>query len=113
MKIGVSSYSFNRYLKERKGDYADILKIAKEIGFDGVEFIDLVNESWGQTGDAINMAKEIKKQPKSSVLRSPHTRSVPTFSQAIPSSRSRSFSTPLTLQRLLEPGFCVTTPHFP
>ena len=61
MKIGVSSYSFNRYLKERKGGYADILKIAKEIGFDGVEFIDLINESWGQTGDAIEMAKEIRK----------------------------------------------------
>ena len=60
MKLGVSSYSFNRYLRERKGDYADILRIAKEIGFDGVEFIGLVNESWGQTGDALSIAKAVK-----------------------------------------------------
>lgn len=61
MKIGVSSYSFNRYLKDRMGNYDDILRISKEIGFDGVEFIGLVNESWGQTGDAIEMAKGIRK----------------------------------------------------
>ena len=62
MKIGVSSYSFNQFLKERRGDYADILQVAKEIGFDGVEFIELSREAWGQTGDPIEIAKTVRAE---------------------------------------------------
>ena len=62
MKIGVSSYSFNRYLKDRRGDYGDILKIAKECGFEGVEFIDLVNEGWGQVGDPLEIARAVREK---------------------------------------------------
>ena len=62
MKIGVSSYSFNRYLRERRGNYADVLRIAKEIGFDGVEFVGLVNEAWGQTDDPIEIARTVRAE---------------------------------------------------
>lgn len=41
MKLGVSSYSFARYMKDTGANYFDICNIAKEIGFDGIEFIDL------------------------------------------------------------------------
>ena len=60
MKTSVSSYSFYRYLQETKCSYLEICDIAKEMGFDGIEFIDLVNEKWGKLGDPIEMAKEIK-----------------------------------------------------
>lgn len=40
MKFGVSSYSFNRLLKAGKS-YFDICDLAKEMGYDGIEFIDL------------------------------------------------------------------------
>lgn len=40
MKFGVSSYSFNRLLKAGKS-YLDICDLAKEMGYDGIEFIDL------------------------------------------------------------------------
>ena len=41
MKIGVSSYSFSKYMKETGCNYFKICDIAKEIGFEGIEFIDL------------------------------------------------------------------------
>ena len=60
MKIGVSSYSFNKYIINQKCSYIDICNIAKEIGFDGIEFINLDNPKWGLTTDCIATAKEIK-----------------------------------------------------
>jgi putative intracellular protease/amidase len=36
MKIGVSSYSFSKYMRETKANYIDICNIAKETGFDGI-----------------------------------------------------------------------------
>ena len=41
MKIGVSSYSFMKFARETKCGYNAICDIAKEIGYDGIEFIDL------------------------------------------------------------------------
>ena len=41
MKIGVSSYSFSKHIKNTGANYIDICNIAKEYGFDGIEFIDL------------------------------------------------------------------------
>ena len=41
MKIGVSSYSFAQYMGETKANYFQIIDLAKEIGFDAIEFIDL------------------------------------------------------------------------
>lgn len=41
MKIGVSSYSFSKYMRETKANYIQICDMAKEMGFEGIEFIDL------------------------------------------------------------------------
>ena len=41
MKIGVSSYSFSKYMRETGCNYFKICDIAKEMGFEGIEFIDL------------------------------------------------------------------------
>ena len=41
MKIGVSSYSFAQYMGETKANYFQIIDLAKEMGFDAIEFIDL------------------------------------------------------------------------
>ena len=41
MKIGVSSYSFAQYMSETGANYLQICDLAKEIGFDAIEFIDL------------------------------------------------------------------------
>lgn len=41
MKIGVSSYSFERHIEKTGASYTDICTLAKEIGFDGIEFLGL------------------------------------------------------------------------
>ena len=41
MKIGVSSYSFSNYMRHTGANYFTIADKAKELGFDGIEFIDL------------------------------------------------------------------------
>ena len=47
MKIGVSSYSFSKYMRDTGCNYLAICDIAKEIGYDGIEFIDLKPEISG------------------------------------------------------------------
>ncbi len=42
MKFSVSSYSFQRLLNSGKYTQLDLIKVAKEMGFDGIEFIDLM-----------------------------------------------------------------------
>lgn len=41
MKIGVSSYSFQRYMLNTHANYIQICDLAHEMGYDGIEFIDL------------------------------------------------------------------------
>ncbi len=41
MKIGVSSYSFQQLISSGKETQLSVMKIAKEMGFDGIEFTDL------------------------------------------------------------------------
>lgn len=41
MIIGVSSYSFAQYMRHTHADYFTVCDLAKEIGFDAIEFIDL------------------------------------------------------------------------
>jgi len=41
MKLGVSSYSFSHHLNESGENYLQICDRAREMGFDGIEFIDL------------------------------------------------------------------------
>ena len=59
MKIGVSSYSFAKYIEQTKCDYFKICDLAKEIGFDGIEFINL--DSWGMTDNCLKTAVELKE----------------------------------------------------
>ena len=59
MRIGVSSYSFSKYIQQTKCDYFKICDLAKEIGFDGIEFINL--DSWGMTDDCLKTAVEIRE----------------------------------------------------
>ena len=41
MKIGVSSYSFAHYMGQTHANYFEVCDLAKEMGFDAIEFIDL------------------------------------------------------------------------
>ena len=59
MKIGVSSYSFSHYMQTTGANYIDICNLAKEIGYDGIEFIDLNPEISGK--DVMATAKEIRE----------------------------------------------------
>lgn len=59
MKLGVSSYSFSKYMKATGANYFEICDIAKRIGFDGIEFIDLSLDV--QPADSeIELAKAIR-----------------------------------------------------
>ena len=60
MKIGVSSYSFDRYLRDTRCGYRGIIRLASGIGFAGVEFIDLANPAWGIEGDEETIAREAR-----------------------------------------------------
>ncbi len=42
MRISASSYSFNRLLKEGKETQLSVISIAKELGFDDMEFVDIL-----------------------------------------------------------------------
>jgi len=60
MKLGVSSYSFAAYMKATGCDYLAICDIAKEIGYDAIEFIDLEPEVCG-TDDLFAAARAIRE----------------------------------------------------
>lgn len=58
MKLGVSSYSFSRYMSEGRLDLFGVIKATAEIGFEGIEF-----SGFGPSGegvDAIEFAKKVK-----------------------------------------------------
>ena len=61
MKIGVSSYSFKKYIQDTHCDYIRICDLAKEMGYDGIEFIDLDNKAFGITDDPMKTAAEIRE----------------------------------------------------
>ena len=60
MKIGVSSYSFSKHIKSTGCNYIDICNLAKEFGFDGIEFVDLDFKGFNITTDPMATAKEIR-----------------------------------------------------
>lgn len=60
MKIGVSSYSFSSYRKATGADYFDICDKAKELSFDGIEFIDIVAEGENTFEGRLALAKDIR-----------------------------------------------------
>ena len=59
MKTGVSSYSFQQLISSGKETQKSIIKIAKEMGFDGIEFTDL-NTPEGMTEE--QYAAEIREE---------------------------------------------------
>ena len=61
MKIGVSSYSFSKYMTETKCGYLAICDIAKEMGFEGIEFVNLKNEKWGEGEDEFAIAAKLRE----------------------------------------------------
>lgn len=63
MKFSVSSYSFQRLLNNGTYTQLDLIKIAKDMGFDGIEFIDLMPpEGVTDAEYAVMLRKEAKKQ---------------------------------------------------
>ena len=60
MKIGVSSYSFSKYLTAERCGYLKICDMAKEMGFGGIEFIGLQNSKWGEEDDELIIAERIR-----------------------------------------------------
>lgn len=58
MKLGVSSYSFWRYLSEGKLDLFGVIKSAAEIGFAGIEFSGFGPNT--EDKDQIEFAKQVK-----------------------------------------------------
>ena len=83
MKTGVSSYSFRKHIVATKCNYIDICNIAKEMGFEGIEFVDLDNREFGITTDPMACARRSESTVKRSVLRSLPTPSALTFSPRI------------------------------
>lgn len=59
MKIGVSSYSWARYLREGRMDIFGVIKATAELGFDGIEFSGL-NAPEGTT-DPKSFAQKLKE----------------------------------------------------
>lgn len=58
MKLGVSSYSYSRYVSEGKIDLFGLIKTTAEIGFEGIEFSGFGPE--GNDADPIELAKKVK-----------------------------------------------------
>ncbi|MBO5883857.1 MAG: sugar phosphate isomerase/epimerase [Clostridia bacterium] len=61
MKVGVSSYSFEKYRKNTGADYLEICDISKKIGFDGIEFTELEIDGIDGCSDMIECALKIKE----------------------------------------------------
>ena len=59
MKISVSSYSFQQKIRTGEMTQLDCVKAAKEMGFEGIEFIDIIADGYeGQ----LETAKKIKEE---------------------------------------------------
>ncbi len=58
MKISVTSYSFSQYIKSGKIKVEDCVCLAKELGFDGIEFIGL---GCATQGERLALAEKIRK----------------------------------------------------
>ena len=55
MKLGVSSYSFAKHINDTGCDLIEVCRLAKEIGFEAIEFINIT------TPDPIATAKELRE----------------------------------------------------
>lgn len=59
MKISVSSYSFQQKIKKGEMTQLDCVKAAKDMGFDGIEFTDVIADGYESQ---IETAKKIKEE---------------------------------------------------
>ena len=55
MRLGVSSYSFAKYMKQTGCGFFEIVPLAKELGFDAIEFLEIQDE------DPVATAKKLKQ----------------------------------------------------
>lgn len=62
MKISVSSYSFEQYLRDGRMTQLDTVKKAAEIGFCGIEFTDLKPSNSTEKTEQLREAEKIKKE---------------------------------------------------
>ena len=58
MKIGVSSYSYQQLINANKETHLSIMKLAKEAGFDGIEFTDLSAPEGMSEADFASLIRE-------------------------------------------------------
>lgn len=59
MKIGVSSYSYSKYMQATGSDYFAVAELAKKQGFDGIEFLQL--EKREQDASVIETAEALRE----------------------------------------------------
>lgn len=59
MKIGVSSYSYSHHMQATGADYFEVARLAKEHGFDAIEFLDIVKRPGDE--DEIETAKALRR----------------------------------------------------
>ncbi len=59
MKVSVSSYSFHQYIKAGEMKQINCIAKAKELGFDAIEFTDIIGENYGEQ---IENAKAIRAE---------------------------------------------------
>lgn len=62
MKLAVSSYSYNQKLKTGEMTQLDAIRIAKEQGFDGIEFTDLRPSAEPTLAEQLAYAKELREE---------------------------------------------------
>ncbi|MBQ7347315.1 MAG: sugar phosphate isomerase/epimerase [Clostridia bacterium] len=62
MKLAVSSYSFQQYIKAGKMTQLDVVKKAAEMDFAGIDFTDLMPNSAPTLADQLAYAAEIRKE---------------------------------------------------
>jgi len=62
MQPAVSSYSFQQYIKEGKMTQLDVIAKAAEMGFAGVDFIDLAPKASPALDEQISYAKQIRAE---------------------------------------------------
>lgn len=58
MKIGVSSYSYSHHMKATGADYFEVARLAKEHGFDAIEFLDIAKRDCDET--VLDTARALK-----------------------------------------------------
>ena len=59
MKIGVSSYSYSKYMQATGADFFAVAEVAKSHGFDGIEFLELTQREQDESVlDTANALRE-------------------------------------------------------